>query len=225
MSQEFQLSTPVQQPVQLLARPRVALLVDGENLSQDRAGEAILAAAKLGDLMIRRVYGHAPRGPAWLSAPGFHFRQAGTGKNSADMLLTVEAMDIMLRQRADILVIASSDSDFSHVATHLREAGHKVVGIGRASARETFGRACSQFLPLRDCAPALTDMEQQVSGILRDAGPEGLSPVTLNHRMRHLCQCKIGATPERTWAKWLAARPHLYRLDPNGPDARVRLRP
>lgn len=219
MSQEFSpalTATPVR-------RPRVALLVDGENLSQDRAGQVIMAAKDFGEMIIRRVYGHAPRCPTWLAAPGFHFRQAGTGKNSADLLLTVDAMDIMLCNRADLLVIASSDSDFSHVATFLREAGRRVIGIGLPRAADGFGKHCSEFLPLKETLETTSHTpEAMVSALIREAGPEGLTTFELNVLVQRRFGFAIGITPEQTWKKWLANRPTTFLVTKAAGETRVR---
>jgi hypothetical protein len=176
-------------------------------------------------MIIRRVYGHAPRCPAWLSAPGFHFRQAGTGKNSADLLLTVEAMDIMLNNRADCLVVASSDSDFSHLATYLREAGKRVVGIGLPRAADTFGRTCSDFVALKqphELPPQ--SPEAMVGALIRAAGAGGMTTVELNVQMHNGFGFAIATTPEKTWKKWLANRPDLFEVTAAPGETRVRCR-
>lgn len=215
-------------------RPRVALMVDGDNLSSDQAGRLMILAGREGEVVIRRVYGNAANLPGWCAAPGFHFRHAGPGKNAADLLLTVEAMEVMLLQRADVLVIASSDRDFSHLATHLREAGSRVIGLGEAKAPETFRRACNLFaeLPLRPAPvaqkpaarPVLTGMEAQVAAQLKGADPAGLRLVELAERMKRDHDVRISDQPQKTWRSWLGARPVLFDLDPKAPDAKVRLK-
>lgn len=127
---------------------RVALLVDGENMSAALAGAAIMRSQKFGTLTIRRVYGNAAKMPGWDTAPGFRLVHAGVGKNATDVLLAVEAMTIMLTDQADTLVIATSDGDFRHVACALRESGRVVIGLGESKAPDSFRKACNQFIQI-----------------------------------------------------------------------------
>ena len=132
-------------PVAAKARPRVALLVDGDNISHSLAGPLIMQAIRHGDLTIKRVYGNFTSVPGWSEAPGFRAVHAGTGKNAADVLLCIEAMAVMLKGQADVLVVATSDGDFSHLALTLVEQGHRVVGLGKSKAPEKFRKACTVF--------------------------------------------------------------------------------
>ncbi|MEZ5723187.1 MAG: NYN domain-containing protein [Paracoccaceae bacterium] len=80
--------------------------------------------------------------------PGIRFVHAGTGKNAADLLLSIDAVELALREGYEMFVIASSDGDFSHLAIRLRETGHLVVGCGVATAPARFRTACSRFVEL-----------------------------------------------------------------------------
>jgi uncharacterized LabA/DUF88 family protein len=142
--------------------PRVALLVDGENMSVALAGAAIMRSLKFGVPTIRRVYGNAAKMPGWDMAPGFRLVHAGVGKNATDVLLAVEAMAIMLLGQADVLIIATSDGDFRHVACALRESGRMVIGMGEAKAPESFRKACHQFIQI-DATMAVAS-PPQISG-------------------------------------------------------------
>ncbi|MFN6978839.1 MAG: NYN domain-containing protein [Gemmobacter sp.] len=128
---------------------RLALLVDGENLPHAFAGQIVTRAAAFGALPVRRVYGNMTRLAAWEAAPGFRPVHTGTGKNSADMMLVIEAMALVHAGGIDGVAIASSDRDFTHLAHHLREGGLTVIGIGTAVAPEAFRKACTRFIELR----------------------------------------------------------------------------
>ncbi|MFN3643518.1 MAG: NYN domain-containing protein [Gemmobacter sp.] len=129
--------------------PRLALLVDGENLPHAFAEQILARAAAHGALPVRRVYGNMTRLAAWEAAPGFRPVHTGTGKNSADMMLVIEAMALVHAGGLDGVAIASSDRDFTHLAHHLRERGLIVIGIGTAFAPEAFRKACTRFIELR----------------------------------------------------------------------------
>lgn len=62
--------------------PKVALLIDGENISSALAGKIIVESGKLGELLVRRVYGNAARIKGWDEAPGIKLVHTGTGKNA-----------------------------------------------------------------------------------------------------------------------------------------------
>ena len=219
------------------ARPRVALLIDGDNISHDQAGRILTRTGQYGEVIIRRVYGNAALRPGWLAAAGFHFRQAGTGKNAADLLLSVEAMDLMLTNRADLLVIASSDRDFTHLATHLRELGRVVIGIGEIKAPEAYRKSCSKFVELPPVTPVVPDsavmpaakpqqttIELQAIVLVRAAGNAGLPLADLAVRMNLVHKVLISQQGQKTWRAWLDARPALFDCDPRGLQARVRLK-
>lgn len=124
---------------------RVALLIDGENISSSFAGQIIVQAGLRENLLVKRVYGNATLIKGWESAPGIRLVHSGTGKNSADILLAIEAVDLAHRGKINSFVIASSDGDFSHLAHYLRENGFSVLGIGEAKAPNAFVKACSRF--------------------------------------------------------------------------------
>lgn len=217
--------------------PRLAVLVDGENLSAAFAGPLITRSLAQGNPVIRRVYGDAARVSGWDAAPGFKLVHAGRGKNAADMLLCIEAMALVQAGQVNGVVVASSDGDFSHLATHLREAGVLVIGMGEAKAPEHWRKSCTRFEVLAAAtvpaqpkpaeAASLTVEEalvQEVQGVLAQAGPKGLAICELNARLRGAVpDFKIADTAEKSWRGFLAARPAIFALDPKGPAARVRL--
>jgi NYN domain len=222
-----------------LAKSRVALLIDGENVSQATAGQIIMRVLKFGELTIRRVYGDATKLPGWAAAPGFRLVHSGTGKNATDLLLTVEAMSLILTGQADVLVIASSNRDFVHLATHLREKSVRVIGIGEGKAPESFRKACTQFIELKvsDSSEAAKppkpvlpqsdeNLDQKIVALIRNEGTAtGYQIARLGGRMHALHETKISDQPEKTWRAYLLARSSLYDCDAKGADSQVRLKP
>jgi len=129
--------------------PGIALLVDGENIPRSCA-TAILGHLKpFGQPRIRRVYGGGPHIAGW-EDHGFRLCPSRPGKNSADMLLCVEAMMLALREGVHTIAIASADRDFNYLAEQLREIGHNVIGIGKPTAPVSFRESCSAFYTLSD---------------------------------------------------------------------------
>ena len=131
----------------------VAVLVDGENIGAKWAARLLEQAAAYGAPTVRRVYGKQENILEW-SDFGFRLQATRPGKNSADLLLAVEAMSLALREAFHTILVASSDRDFSYLAEHLRELGHHVVGVGEAKAPQSFRACCCEFIELIEAAPS-----------------------------------------------------------------------
>ena len=219
----------------------VAVLVDGDNLSAKYAAQIVQRARGLGATTVRRVYLDAQRASDWQGgAQGFRLMHAGTGKNASDLLLTLDAMELALRDDVRRFVIASSDRDFSHLALRLREYGRQVTGVGEAKTPQVFREACETFIalsgpvaaepgpkPVPKAAASLCPLDRQILALIAEMQEpgRGLRIVRLNELMASRHKVKIGTLPERSWRAYLQARAALYDLDPRGPEARVRARP
>lgn len=218
-------------------KPRVALLIDGENLSPAVAGQIIMKSLQFGDLAIRRVYGNAASLGGWNSAPGIRPIHSGTGKNATDLLMTVEAMSFILGAHAEVLVLATSDRDFVHLVTHLREKSIRVIGLGEAKAPEMFRKSCSTFIELKSAEPtaasptsgpvaSLSDLDGKIRALILSEGEKGSLLIgRLGGRMHAKHEVRVSELPEKTWRAYLLARPEVYDCDERGPEACVRLKP
>ena len=133
---------------------RFTLLIDADN-AQAKAIDAILTeAARYGDVTSRRCYGDwtSPQSKSWKEVlnknaiqPMQQFAYT-VGKNATDSALIIDAMDLLYTGKFDGFFLVSSDSDFTKLATRLREAGLEVIGIGRRSTPEAFRAACNKFI-------------------------------------------------------------------------------
>ncbi len=118
------------------ATPRVMLLIDADNVSADVVEQAFdKVLAERGAIHVRRAYCTADSAAKNLQL----FKRLSirpivnlsTGKNSTDIALAVDAIDLVLAERPDVVVIVSSDSDFAPLVIRLREKGCRVEGIGQ----------------------------------------------------------------------------------------------
>ncbi len=214
----------------------VALLVDGDNISAAHAGQLIHIASRKGRVTVARVYGNLTVATGWQTAHGYRQCHAGVGKNGADLLLCMDAMELALDECNRTFFLASSDGDFTHLALRLRELGHDVEGIGEAKAPATFRAACLGFTQLQVTTPAqqvtapaqeVSTFDQQIRSMIAAHSQHGrgmrIADLGAKMRVRHGAQ--ISAHPDRTWRGYLAKRPHLFQLDPKGPEAMVRFLP
>ncbi|VAV95633.1 hypothetical protein MNBD_ALPHA07-2106, partial [hydrothermal vent metagenome] len=138
----------------------VAVFVDGENISAKHATAIMRIAAGYGPATVRRVYGNAVLLPRWAEVPGFRLMHSGTGKNAADMLLAIEALELVITEGISTVVIASSDQDFIHLVTRLRERGVAVIGVGEAKTPAMFREMCQEFKQVGDKTPEVTPPAQ-----------------------------------------------------------------
>ena len=134
--------------------PRLAVLIDADNTAAKWADAIFEEIATLGEASVRRIYGDfsGPHLRSWEKklaglAVVPHQQFAYTkGKNSSDIALVIDAMDLMHTGRFDGFVLVSSDSDFARLASRLREQGLQVFGIGRTNTPEAFRKACKRFI-------------------------------------------------------------------------------
>lgn len=132
---------------------RLAVLIDADN-AQASVVEALLAeVARYGDAIVRRIYGDftSSHSASWKKVlqrnaikPVQQFAYS-TGKNATDSTLIIDAMDLLYTGDFDGFCLVTSDSDFTGLATRLREAGLMVYGFGERKTPEAFRNACHRF--------------------------------------------------------------------------------
>ncbi|TDQ29101.1 OST-HTH/LOTUS domain-containing protein [Zeaxanthinibacter enoshimensis] len=133
---------------------RLAVLIDGDNIPSAYVKEMMEEIAKYGNPTIKRIYGDwtNPRLGKWkqllLENAITPIQQYGytTGKNATDSAMIIDAMDILYTGDVTGFCIVSSDSDFTKLATRLREAGKQVYGIGEKKTPNPFIVACDKFI-------------------------------------------------------------------------------
>ncbi|MSQ83042.1 MAG: NYN domain-containing protein [Myxococcales bacterium] len=146
-----------------MSEPRVALLIDADNTSGTLAAAVVAEAARHGRLVIRRMYGDwtTTALQKWKAVVADHAIQpmqqfANTaGKNSTDSALIIDAMDLLHGDAADVFCIASSDADFTRLASRLRENAKVVVGIGHRQTPKAFVQACERFVFVENLVSAM----------------------------------------------------------------------
>jgi len=133
---------------------RLAILIDADN-AQAAVIEGLMAEiAKYGEAIVKRIYGDftSPQSAPWKKVlqkyaikPMQQFAYT-TGKNATDSMLIIDAMDLLYTRKFDGFCLVSSDSDFTGLATRLREEGLVVYGFGERKTPEAFRNACQKFV-------------------------------------------------------------------------------
>lgn len=135
---------------------KLAVLIDGDNVPSAYIKEMMEEITKYGNPTIKRIYGDwtKPNLSKWknllLENAINPIQQYGytSGKNATDSAMIIDAMDILYSEKVNGFCLVSSDSDFTRLATRLREAGMRVIGIGEKKTPDPFIVACDKFIYL-----------------------------------------------------------------------------
>tara|TARA_R110002072_G_scaffold87129_1_gene196559 strand:- start:13440 stop:14207 length:768 start_codon:yes stop_codon:yes gene_type:complete len=180
---------------------RFAVLIDADNVSSQALEGVLAEVANYGTAMVKRIYGDwtLPNLKSWKAMllehaiqPIQQFRYT-VGKNATDSALIIDAMDLLYEAKLDGFCLVSSDSDFTRLASRIREEGLMVIGFGERKTPRAFVTACDRFIH--------TD-------ILRAAGRESevkkkTSPTTLkvDAKLTNLLRWAVEASEdEEGWA-------------------------
>lgn len=135
---------------------RIAVLIDADNIPSTNIKAMMEEIAKYGTPTFKRIYGDwtKPNLTSWKSillenaiTPIQQYSYT-SGKNATDSAMIIDAMDILYTEKVDGFCIVSSDSDFTRLATRLREAGMLVIGLGEKKTPNPFIVACDKFIYL-----------------------------------------------------------------------------
>lgn len=149
---------------------KLAVLIDADNIPHANVKEMFEEIAKYGTPTFKRIYAD------WTKQTVSGWKKVllenaitpiqqysySTGKNATDSALIIDAMDILYTGKVDGFCIVSSDSDFTRLATRLREAGMKVIGIGEKKTLNPFITACDKFIYIEILKPAIAREPESV---------------------------------------------------------------
>ena len=137
-----------------IEQQRFAVLIDGDNAQASLLAQILAEVSKSGLITIKRIYGDwtTTSMNSWKTALHTHavqpiqqFRYT-VGKNATDSAMIIDAMDLLHSNDVDGFCIVSSDSDYTRLATRIREDGLFVIGVGEKKTPEAFTNACNQFI-------------------------------------------------------------------------------
>lgn len=191
----------------LRLRTAVVVLVDAENVSARYLSRATDVARMAGRVREVRLYGSVALmgSETWsIAAAAFKAKRVPCcgcrmGKNSADIRLAIDAMDIMARKAAQTFVIVSNDTDFAPLARRLRSGGKRVIGVGDLNRSEQYRKAFDDYVAVSEPVAVTVGVEaasgpHAVADDLKQAALEsGIDSATLAAAMK--C-AKLGAQPD-----------------------------
>lgn len=149
---------------------KLAVLIDADNVPYANVKEMLEEVSKSGTPTVKRIYGDwtKPQLSGWKNVllenaitPVQQYSYT-SGKNSSDSALIIDAMDVLYSEKVTGFCIVSSDSDFTRLATRLREAGMLVIGIGEKKTPQPFIAACNKFIYIEILKPVEKEEENGV---------------------------------------------------------------
>ncbi|MEO7080740.1 MAG: NYN domain-containing protein [Flavobacteriales bacterium] len=197
----------------------IALLIDGDNAAPRRLAPILEEVSKKGTITIRRIYGDwtTTGMSGWkdlLNANAIQPVQQFAytkGKNSTDSALIIDAMDILHGGMVDAFCIVSSDSDYTRLATRLREAGLFVMGVGEKKTPDAFVQACERFIYVENL-----DVKDEPKSASKTAKKKDAPALSSNTAlMRKLRTAFNNAKGEEDEASLSLLGQSLRRLDPS----------
>lgn len=197
---------------------RLALLIDGDNAQASLLGEILAEASKYGVLTIRRVYGDwtEPQLKSWKEVlhtyaiqPVQQFRYT-VGKNATDSAMIIDAMDILYTAGVDGFCLVSSDSDYTRLATRIREKNMFVMGIGKQNTPRAFVNACDVFVYTENLVAESTP-ETPVASSKRSSKAAEVDKGNLERLFRTAYEA---TAQDDGWALLSAVGNQLRQLDP-----------
>ncbi|MGD8405806.1 MAG: NYN domain-containing protein [Anaerolineales bacterium] len=215
---------------QLTSRPRynkLAMLIDGDNAQASMLSKMLVEAAKYGQITVRRIYGDwtTSHMNSWKDTLNFHaiqpiqqFRYT-IGKNATDSAMIIDAMDILHSGAVDGFCLVSSDSDYTRLATRIRETGIFVMGIGEKKTPKPFVNACDVFVYTENLdSGKKTTKTRSTRKTTRGKSKSKAKPESDNDTeadpMPLLEQAFEMAVQEDGWARLDMMGSNLYQLDP-----------
>ncbi|GAA2143182.1 NYN domain-containing protein [Nocardioides koreensis] len=198
------------------ANTRLAVLIDADNTSATHMSALLEELAKYGVPTVKRAYGDwtTPQLAPWKEELHRHAVQPiqqfsyTSGKNSTDSALIIDAMDLLYSGNLDGFAIVSSDSDFTRLATRLRESGKTVIGLGRRRTPASLVAACDRFIYLE----VLGD-ESRSAGTAETADDEAIVPLP---DLRTILVAAINSTSQDDgWAALSAVGSHISTNNPS----------
>ena len=213
-----------------LPRHKIAMLIDGDNAQAGLLAQMLVEAARYGQVTVRRIYGDwtTSNMNSWKETLNFHafqpiqqFRYT-VGKNATDSAMIIDAMDILHTGVVEGFCLVSSDSDYTRLATRIRESGTFVMGIGEKKTPKPFVNACDVFVYTENLVPAKkktrTPKKSNSKQVKEDKNGEEKVEAEKSSEadpMPILEQAYEMAVGEDGWARLDVMGTNLYQLDPS----------
>lgn len=200
----------------------LAVLIDADNAAPAIVEGLLAEVAKYGVAAVKRIYGDwtKPNLAGWKERllshsiqPIQQFRYT-VGKNATDSAMIIDAMDLLYTGRFDGFCIVSSDSDFTRLASRIREQGLIVYGFGERKTPKPFVTACDKFI-YSDVLRADTDTDVEAEGAVAPARRRNSQELRQDSRLVRLLQSAAQAvSDEDGWSTLGGMGNHIAKQAP-----------
>ncbi len=199
---------------------RLAVLIDADNAQAAVIGDLLSEVANYGVATVKRIYGDwtSPQLGSWKSVLNEHainpIQQFAytTGKNATDSALIIDAMDLLYTQRFDGFCLVTSDSDFTRLASRLRESGVTVYGFGERKTPESFVAACDKFVYVDVLRSGVDETTGSEESRKKPTGKELRGDARLMNLLRKAIE---SASDDEGWASLGAVGSHIANQAPD----------
>lgn len=212
---------------------RLAVLIDADNAQAAVIGGILAEIARFGEASVKRIYGDftSPNSSSWKKVlqkyaikPVQQFAYT-TGKNATDSTLIIDAMDLLYTRRFDGFCLVTSDSDFTGLATRIREEGLMVLGFGEQKTPDAFRNACHKFILTEVLRPSQVEPEgvtasKQEAIPATTPQPTAAAPQTSAYPREFMLSALEQSSDESGWAHLGTFGSYLTKLQPDF-DSRV----
>ncbi|SSY79763.1 NYN domain-containing protein [Alysiella crassa] len=203
---------------------KLAVLIDADNAPADSIDEMLEEIAKYGIASVKRIYGDWSHGLSkWKAVllphaiiPVQQFAYT-KGKNATDMALVIDAMDLLYSGNVDGFCIVSSDSDFTRLASRIRESGLTVYGFGEKKTPESFRRACDKFVYIEIFRPQKPQHNPPKNPQTETTQPENKTNPNLLHLLKRAVKENAD---DLGWAHLASIGSYINKINPDF-DARL----
>ena len=199
---------------------RLAVLIDADNAQAAFIDDLLAEVAKYGVATVKRIYGDwtSPQLGRWKDVLHLHAinpvqQFAYTkGKNATDSAMIIDAMDLLYTGRFDGFCLVTSDSDFTRLASRLRESGVTVFGFGERKTPESFRSACDKFIYVDVLRPA----DDEEAGAEQASKRPTAKELRGDGRLMSLMRTAIeSASDDEGWAPLGAVGSHIVKQAPD----------
>jgi len=203
-------------------RNKIAILIDGDNAQSSLLQEMLVEAGKHGQVTVRRIYGDWTTNNmnSWKDVLNYHafqpiqqFRYT-VGKNATDSAMIIDAMDILHSRVVEGFCLVSSDSDYTRLATRIRETGIFVMGIGEKKTPKAFVNACDVFVFTENLSAEKKAVQKKQTQAKNKTGRKKSEKDEVDP-MPILSQAFEMAEGQDGWAPLATMGQVLYQVDPS----------
>lgn len=199
-------------------RIKIAMLIDGDNAQSSLLAQMLVEAGRHGQVTVRRIYGDWTTNnmKSWKDTLNYHafqpiqqFRYT-VGKNATDSAMIIDAMDVLHSGVVEGFCLVSSDSDYTRLATRIRETGIFVMGIGEKKTPKAFVNACDVFVFTENITKEnKSTQKKKTSSKSTKKKKEDLDPMPI------LSQAFEMSVSEDGWSPLASMGQAVYQVDPS----------